>query len=452
MARLAAFLRAVPITVPCLAVLPLLLWWAGDGAGYPVGHWAPGLLLVLGLLAVAIVLVPNAWGDVPRAVLLAAGSLTAFTAWSYGTILWADDQGAALEEANRTLLYLLLFFLFGLWRQRARTAVLLVVGWTTGMVGVAFVTAIRLPTDGDPSALFSGDRLATPVGYPNAAAATFAMALWPAIVLAGTARVPPVVRAICAGGAVLLADLALLAQSRGALLAVPLTGLVLLALVPGRLRTLAVLAVVGIGVAASAPAALDVSDALTATGGDPDAVIERAGRAMLLAAALVALAVGAAAQWERARPPSAQTRRTVATAGKALAGLAVLAALAGAVAIGPVDRLDSAWSSFKGGYDQNDATASTRLTGGLGSNRYDFYRVALDQFRDAPLTGQGGDNFQQTYLREGDSDETPRFPHSVELRTLSQTGLIGSVLLLGALLAAGWAALLGLRGDRKSVV
>jgi O-antigen ligase len=75
----------------------------------------------------------------------------------------------------------------------------------------------------------------------------------------------------------------------------------------------------------------------------------------------------------------------------------VAGALAGlAVAGNPVDRLDDAWHSFKGGY-ATDASQS-RLVSGLGSNRYDFYRVALDQFRGHPVAGVGADNFFQDYL------------------------------------------------------
>ncbi len=62
------------------------------------------------------------------------------------------------------------------------------------------------------------------------------------------------------------------------------------------------------------------------------------------------------------------------------------------------------------------------MLSGLGSNRYDFYRVALDEFVAHPLVGIGADNFQQQYLVHGRSDETPRYPHSVELRTLAETG------------------------------
>ena len=52
----------------------------------------------------------------------------------------------------------------------------------------------------------------------------------------------------------------------------------------------------------------------------------------------------------------------------------------------------------------------------------------------------GADNFQQDYLVARRSDETPRYPHSLELRTLSQTGLVGALLLAGALAAALMAA------------
>ena len=38
----------------------------------------------------------------------------------------------------------------------------------------------------------------------------------------------------------------------------------------------------------------------------------------------------------------------------------------------------------------------------------------------------------------GHSDETPRYPHSVELRTLAQTGVLGALLALVGLGAASW--------------
>src|SRR5204862_2689970 len=86
------------------------------------------------------------------------------------------------------------------------------------------------------------------------------------------------------------------------------------------------------------------------------------------------------------------------------------------------------------GYGANGS--GSRLTSGLGSNRYDFYRVALNEFAAHPVAGIGADNFQQQYLRRGRSEETPRYPHSVEMRTLAQTGVVGTLLALAGLAAA----------------
>ena len=47
-------------------------------------------------------------------------------------------------------------------------------------------------------------------------------------------------------------------------------------------------------------------------------------------------------------------------------------------------RLEHGWDTFKGGYGAN-STSGSRLISGLGSNRYDFYRVALDEFLAHPL-------------------------------------------------------------------
>jgi tetratricopeptide (TPR) repeat protein len=129
----------------------------------------------------------------------------------------------------------------------------------------------------------------------------------------------------------------------------------------------------------------------------------------------------------------------------AVAVLALVAILAGGwVAAGdPLTRIQHGWQSFKGGYT-TEGGKSSRLTSGLGSNRYDFYRVALDEFQAHPLAGIGADNYAQQYLEHGHSQETPHYPHSVELRTLTETGLLGGLLALvgvGAALLGAWRAL-----------
>ncbi len=123
----------------------------------------------------------------------------------------------------------------------------------------------------------------------------------------------------------------------------------------------------------------------------------------------------------------------------------VLVAGGWAAAGDPLTRARHAWDTFKSprGYGA-DATTGSRLTSGLGSNRYDFYRVAFDEFVAHPLVGIGADNFAEAYLAHGRSNETPHYPHSVELRTLADTGAVGALLAvvgLGAALVACWRAL-----------
>jgi hypothetical protein len=449
-------LRAAPITVPTLLAMAIFVAWTPLDGAQAITRWAPGGIGLLALLALAIGAVPlGRWRDVPVAVRAATLLLAAFTAWSYASIAWADDGGAALEGANRTLVYLVAFALFALWPQRPDTAAWVLGFWTLGIGAIAVVTLLRVGGIGDnPAAaarLFDGDRLSAPVGYANAQAATWLMAFWPAVAFAAGARVPWALRGVAAALAVVLVDVALLSQSRGSLLSLPVCLVLFAVVVPGRLRHLAALVPILGAAALASPKVFDLGDALAdALAGRSAGPIPGAASAVsstvLLCAAAAGLVVAAVGAWETRRPPAPATAARIRATWRAVvvAGV-VLGAVAGLVAVGdPVDRVDSAWHSFKGGYDDNTGSGN-RLTAGLGSNRYDFYRVALDVFADHPVAGVGADNFFQDYLARGASTETPRNPHNLALRTLAQTGLVGTLLLLGAFAAALAAAWRGMR-------
>jgi tetratricopeptide (TPR) repeat protein len=218
---------------------------------------------------------------------------------------------------------------------------------------------------------------------------------------------------------------------------------------PGRVRTFALLVPVAAGIAAFAPSVLRGGELLEG-GRNAEAAVHTATTATLLAALVVGLAVALGAAIEQRRSLSPSTAGRVHRGVGALAVLALVAILAGGVVVAgnPVHRIEHGWHTFEVGYSAN-SKGSNRLVSGLGSNRYDFYRVALDEFLHHPLAGIGADNFQQQYLAHGRSEETPHYPHSVELRTLSQTGLIGALLALVGLGAALLAAARGLRGPDR---
>ncbi len=435
-AKLTSALRAAPTTVPAFAVLALFVVWATSQAGYPLTHWAPGGLVVLAAIAIAITLVRLRVSEVPGPVRVALAALAAYTAFSYLSILWAAVPGDAWEGANRTLLYLAVFALFASWRQRGASAALLLGAWTLAMVALAAFVALHLDAAGAArlQTLIPGGRLEYPSGYANANAAQWLMAFWPALLLAREKSLPWGLRGLLAGGAVLLAEVALLSQSRGSLYATPVMVVLVFAALPGRTRTFAVLVPIAAGIAAAAPAVLHVGDHLS-RGAVMPAAVHSATSAMFVAAVAVGLAVALGAAVE-SRLGERSVRR-LRSGTRALAAATLVAIVAGGlVASGnPVTRVEKGWQSFKGGY-ASQSSGGSHLASGLGSNRYDFYRVALDEFLRHPLVGIGADNFEQQYLVHGRSSETPHYPHSVELRTLVQTGLVGALLALVGLGAA----------------
>jgi O-antigen ligase len=444
--KLTASLREAPATVPALVALALFVVWATNQTGYPVTHWAPGGLIVLGLLVIALAFIGVRWREMPVPVRIALGCLAAYTALSFLSILWADVPGDAWEGADRTLLYLLVFALFACWRQSGLTAALLLCGWTLALIALALFTALHL--DGATSAslrsMLPGGRLEYPSGYSNANAAQWLMAFWSALLLARSKRLPWALRGLLAGGAVLLAEVALLSQSRGSLYATPVMLVLVFILLPGRVRTFALLVPVAAGIAVGAPSVLRVGNHLSG-GAVTHAHVHSAVVISLIASIVVGLFVALGSALETRRAYTESTGRRVHRALAAIAVVALVGVVAGGLlaAGNPVKRVEHAWHTFKTGYSA-DATTGSRLASGLGSNRYDFYRVALDEFLAHPVLGIGADNFAEQYLAHGRSEETPHYPHSVELRTLVQTGVIGALLAvigLGAALVAGASAL-----------
>jgi tetratricopeptide (TPR) repeat protein len=123
--------------------------------------------------------------------------------------------------------------------------------------------------------------------------------------------------------------------------------------------------------------------------------------------------------------------------GSRRAGRLVLAALVAVLAVGtagffasvqsPREFAAQRWHEFT---HQQTARAGSSHLALLGSNRYDFWRVALDEARAHPLAGIGGRGFYSAYLLHRRSEETPLRAHSLYLDVLAETGIPGLVLLL----------------------
>lgn len=437
-ARMPSALRGAPALIPCLLAVGVFVAWAASEAGYPTTTWLPGALFLLGVLVVAAVALGFPL-RLSRPTVVALGLMGLFCIWNFASIAWADAKGDAWDGANRTLVYMLIFALFACWPWRSRPAAVLLGAFALGIAAVGAVELIRMSAASNPSDFFVTLRFAEPAGYPNANAALWLSGMWPALFLASRRETPWPLRGLMLASAGLLLELAVLVQSRGAAVALPIVVVLYLVLVPNRLRGVLVMVPVALATAAALAPLLSVYDA-GRLGHDLTDPIHSAAAAIWLSTAalfLVGIALGFA---DRRVEVSRSTGRTV---GAGLLALAVVVLLLGGVvaarAIGnPGTWLDDRWADFKSGYSTD--LGSSRFTGSLGSNRYDFWRVSLDQFSASPVGGAGSDNFAIDYVRERRSGEEPLYPHSLLFRLPGQTGLVGTLLFGGFLVSALLAA------------
>jgi tetratricopeptide (TPR) repeat protein len=401
-----------PLVAGLIAVSVFLVW-AHEEGGYAQTAWYPAAFVFLVLAAVVS---RSRFGSLPRPLLWAVALFGVFTLWSFLSITWADAKGDAWDGANRTLLFFTVYTLFAFLPWRPRDAALLLGVLATGTAAVGSWVFLA----GAESGVSEG-RFTDPVGYANANAALFLAAFWPAAVLASRRETPWPVRGLFLAVAGLLLEFGVLAQSRGSLPAFALALVLYIALVPDRARSLVTLFSIGVATALSLVPLLEV---FRADPGQLPQALAAARTALILTAVFLAAAGAAIGLLERRRGHlrmGARTRRVV-------VGVLLVIGLAAAVTIvssGP----------------------TSRLSGGLASGRYDLWRVAALEFAGRPIQGVGADNFAVGYARERHGREEPLYPHSIELRLLSQTGLVGTGLFVGFLAFAVGAALRSRRID-----
>lgn len=424
------------------ALTPGLVVFAGVpvlgalGGGFATATWYPAALFALALLAVSLTLAAPAPSASSRAWRYALACYAAFCVWSFLSILWADVPADAWEGANRSLLYGLVLMLVGLrpWPQRSALVALGIVAFGTGAVALGVLVASAV---GDPATLFLEGRLAAPTGYANATAAFWLIAFWPALHIASqtATALPWPLRALGLATAALMLEIALLSQSRGALAGFAVAAGTYLWLAPHRGRAaLALGTLFALAAAAWAPL-IAVRAATTAPGVAGAMADARTAVVLTVIAAFGAGAAGALLEARlrtargRRRPGAGRPARRASWVGRWSAPLAVLAILAAVAGLGdPARWTADRWQDFKSSGYSGVETGDSRFTGSLGSNRYDFYRVALNEFRAHAVLGIGADNFAVPYLVERRSDEAPRYPHSLAFRLLAQLGVPGTTL------------------------
>jgi O-Antigen ligase len=437
--RVGTLLRLLPTAV--LAACTWALAWTTLGS-FDRGDW---LGYAVGCAFVLAVLLLSGAALRPRGTAIASGAfLIGLAVWTAISLDWSPAAEFARDDGLLVAFYAVVFLipLLSLRSDGERIGATALVVVSLGSLALA--GALELRFSSHPENLYWNGRMAFPVSYPNALAAMLLVGFWPAIGLAAERGLPAVVRAAAVGSAaVMLSDL-LLAQSKGGAIALGVSAAVFFCVCRGRLRALVPTLIVAAVVGASAQT---LTKPYRVSGAALNSAI-RHGGAVAAALAAVAVVVGLVYVLIDRRVDVSEKGRRVAGV---LAAAAVVCAIIGGTAgfFATVDRpghlLAREWRSFK--HLPKKRTGSSHFFS-LGSNRYDFWRVALDEFKDHPVAGIGARGFYSAYLVKGRSSETPERAHSLELDTLAETGIVGFVFLAGA----GGLGLIALwPGARRSV-
>ena len=414
-----------------LAAGPTVLAFASGG------YFERPRLIALAVAAVVLAVValaaprPLPQSTAGRAALAA---LALYAAWVALASTWAPVAFDARADVQRALLYLATFAAAAAaWRARERltwlepalaAGTLIVIGEAlAGRLLPSLVTLDRTAS--------AGGRLEQPLTYWNATGSLAAIGFVLCARLAGEPTRPRGLRCAASAAAVPLAMGVYLSFSRGALAAVAVGLLVVFLIAPTRpqLRALAIVVVAGVLACLVAGGA----DGVRALQGDAsERAVQGAGvlGAALALAAFSALLVAAATRrgGEDVRP------LVLAPWVRPAAIAALVAALVVPVVISGRDH-----PAAFGATTQRFASAS--------SNRYDYWRVALDVGADHPLGGVGPSGFAVQWLQRRTIDEPVRDAHSFELEAFAELGIVGFLLALAVIAASAWAGITAVRRD-----
>jgi hypothetical protein len=393
-----------------------------------------GVIVVAGLVvAAALMFAADAplRGGATLAALVALAGLTALS------ILWSLHPADSWIETNRTLAYV------GAFAAGIAAVRLVPARWEPVLYGVLLaltvVSLYGLLTKIAPGSLAEDEiygRLREPYGYWNAVGITAAMGI-PLCLWLGTRPGPVLPAALAPPLLGLLMVTMLLSFSRGSIMAALAGVAIWLAVVPQRLKTLAVLLPAAAGAALVTVWAFGnsaLTDDRVPLARREDAGVEFG--LVLLGMTLLLLAAGVLIERRaRERPLPERTRRTL---GKLALGSLAAVPLVVLVALAFSDRGIGGTVSDRWDDLTSKEQAPTNEPGRLietGNVRTIYWSRALDVWREHRLAGAGAGSFAQAQLRFRDQPTQGRHAHGYVHQTLADLGLLGVGVSLAALAA-----------------
>ncbi|MDQ6732182.1 MAG: O-antigen ligase family protein [Actinomycetota bacterium] len=407
--------RRIAVTVAAAVLLagPTVLSFFTGGYFDVPREWAG--LIGWGLVIVAVAILPRPFA-LSRPVVLAVGGLALFAAWTLLSTIWAPIAGLAYAAGQLVALYLGVLL--------AATALLSVhsaqrLAEPVLATGILVVIGYGLSERVLPGLLHfqrsvgAQGRLEQPLTYWNAMGELAAVGIVLAARIAGDASRAPRMRIAAAIAVAPLGMGLYLSFSRGALFACA-AGLVALTVVaPRRQQLRAVLLAIATAVLAGIAAApFSVITTLSGT----QSTRERDGLVVLALLLVIGAVGGVIAHRQVAGAAEAALPLPRRAAWIALA--VVFVGLAVAIVSGAKENSTSPLSS-----------GASRLTT-LQSDRYSYWRVAMNTFGQQPLRGVGAGGWSVAWLRLRPHNVGAQDAHSLPLQTMAELGAVGLILLL----------------------
>ncbi|HEY2353722.1 MAG TPA: O-antigen ligase family protein [Gaiellaceae bacterium] len=397
-----------------------------------VAWWALGLGAAIGVVS-------GRFGA-DRLTVAALGLMTCFAIWTLISMHWASDDGRAYADFNKLSLYVAVLSI-AVALVRIVPVGVIAGGAALGLTGIACVSLVSrvfpssFGVQPDTSLLPTLQaRLNFPLGYWNGLAIEVALA-YPLLLALMTSRRSRVLSTVAALPLPVIAAVMYLAGSRGAFVAAALGMVVYLVLTPRRWPAVAAMSVAGVGIVA-AVAAIVHKKALVNGLMTPNGVAQGHKAALEIGVICVVVALLWLGLDELGRRFSTPPRKV----GIVAAVVAVLLVIAAVAASHPVRRFDE----FKNNSTRAGRASSTQTTGHLltssGSGRWQFWGAALTEFRAHPLNGGGAGSWEAWWLQHGSLKAFTANAHSLYLETLAELGIVGFLLLFGAVLCAVWGA------------
>jgi len=399
------------------------------GGGYGLGARTTVAVSAVTVTAIAIGLGLWPRARPPRAAWITLAGLGLLTLMAGLSAAWADSAELAFLEFDRDLMYLALLALAIAAARRGDAA-----RWGDGLaLGIAVVATLALGQRCFPHA-FPRDQLALflpgvrtrltyPLGYWNGLA--ILVGLGPPLLLRGALEArQPYMRGLALAAFPVIGSVIYLTSSRGGVAAAVFGMATFLALTHRRVAACAAIAL-GLVATGAAIAALHARSQLVDGPLLSSQAISQGRSAALIVIACAALC---AAAWGFLSGPRTLRLRLPPRAAAALTAVCIIAAVAGAAAANPAQRLHE----FKQPPGQPSATnfVSSHLLSGTGSGRWQFWGSAWKEFESSPLVGRGAGSFESWWARHAPITYYVRDAHSLYLQTLGELGLAGLVALV----------------------